>query len=248
MILRQMPVGTRISARRLWKDLPKDVARDKSHVAPSASYVARDQVALVRARDKWHFDHRLDRMAALLVVRAWEPAPSCGPEVSQDQSIMAVTRGVYARQTPCTHRSTEVHVKSILSAAVVVLLLGGTMAEGTPGQGRGNKHAKGASASDQAGVSEASVGVHVVFGTGDVRVLREHYTPRYRNLPPGLQKKVARGRPLPPGWQKKFEPFPAAIERQLGPLPRGYSRGVIDGHAVIYNSRTSLIVDLAVLF
>jgi len=25
------------------------------------------------------------------------------------------------------------------------------------------------------------------------------------NLPPGLQKKVARGEPLPPGWQKKLK-------------------------------------------
>ena len=28
----------------------------------------------------------------------------------------------------------------------------------------------------------------------------------YKNLPPGLQKKVARGKALPPGWQKKVAP------------------------------------------
>jgi hypothetical protein len=138
-------------------------------------------------------------------------------------------------------------VKSILSASLAVLLFGGTIAAAVPAQGRGKNPVKRAE-SDQVRASDAGVGVHVVFRAGDVRVLRDHYTPRYRKLPPGLQKKVARGRPLPPGWQKKFEPFPAAIERQLPPLPHGYHRGVIDGHAVIYNSRTKLIVDLAVLF
>jgi hypothetical protein len=63
-----------------------------------------------------------------------------------------------------------------------------------------------------------------------------------------LQKKVARGGSLPPGWQKKFEPFPSVLERRLSPLPSGYRRGVLEGHAVIFNSRTNIIVDFAVLF
>jgi len=45
-----------------------------------------------------------------------------------------------------------------------------------------------------------------------------------------------------------MEPFPVALQRDLVVLPSGYQRGVIDGHAVIYNSRTQVIVDLAVLF
>jgi hypothetical protein len=31
-------------------------------------------------------------------------------------------------------------------------------------------------------------------------------------------------------------------------LPDGYRRGVIDGHAVIFNDRTLVIFDVAVLF
>ena len=96
--------------------------------------------------------------------------------------------------------------------------------------------------------AETRVGVHVAFGSADVRILREHYAPQYRNLPPGLQKKVARGGQLPPGWQKKFEPFPVVVERQLPRLSPEYRRGVIDGHAVIYNGRTNVIIDVAVLF
>ena len=94
----------------------------------------------------------------------------------------------------------------------------------------------------------SSVDVHIVFSTNDVRVIREYYGPRYRRLPPGLQKKYARTGTLPPGWQKKLEPFPLVVERQLGVLPHGYRRGVIDGHAVIYNPSSSVIFDVAVVF
>ena len=92
------------------------------------------------------------------------------------------------------------------------------------------------------------VAVHVMFSSRELRVIQEYYAPRYRNLPPGLQKKLARAGQLPPGWQKKMEPFPVAVERELVVLPTGYQRGVIDGHAVIYDSRTHVIVDVGVLF
>jgi hypothetical protein len=50
--------------------------------------------------------------------------------------------------------------------------------------------------------------------------------PRYRTLPRGLQKKLAR----------------------TGQLPPGYRRGVVDGHAVIFDDRTHVLLDVAVLF
>ena len=90
--------------------------------------------------------------------------------------------------------------------------------------------------------------VHITFSTHEVGVIRDYYAPRYRPLPPGLQKKLARTGQLPPGWQKKFEPFPADIERRLVVLPAGYRRGVVDGHAVIFDDRTHVLVDVAVLF
>ena len=93
-----------------------------------------------------------------------------------------------------------------------------------------------------------AVAVNIVFSSREVRVIREYYTPRYRNLPPGLQKKLRRTGQLPPGWRKKMEPFPLVVERELVVLPAGYQRGVIDGHAVIYNPRTQVILDVAVLF
>jgi hypothetical protein len=96
--------------------------------------------------------------------------------------------------------------------------------------------------------SLTDVKVQVWFPPQDVTVIREYYEPRHRSLPPGLQKKYKRTGKLPPGWQKKFQPLPAKLERRLIVLPPDYRRGVIDGHAVIFNRRTQVIVDLAVLF
>jgi hypothetical protein len=93
-----------------------------------------------------------------------------------------------------------------------------------------------------------SASVQIVFGRQETQIIGEYYAPRYRNLPPGLQKKLARTGQLPPGWQKGFEPFPVAIEHQLVALPAGYRRGAVDGHAVIFDDRTHVMVDVAVLF
>jgi hypothetical protein len=135
----------------------------------------------------------------------------------------------------------------VLLLAACLLMAGATLGADPPGRGKGKKKEPRA-ASVQQKEAHGGAAVSVVFVSGDVAMLRTHYAPRYRNLPPGLQKKVARGGQLPPGWQKKFEPFPVTMERRLQPLPQGHRRGVIDGHAVIFNSRTNVIVDVAVLF
>ena len=137
-------------------------------------------------------------------------------------------------------------MKRLICATVAGLLLVGAAVGASPSQGKSKNKASQEKAKDKA--TDAGVAVHVVFAPADVTVLRNYYAPRYRDLPPGLQKKVARGGQLPPGWQKKFEPFPVVLERQLPVLPPDYRRGVMDGHGVIYNSRTNVIIDIAVLF
>ena len=141
-------------------------------------------------------------------------------------------------------------MKRVLFATVCALLLGSApLVSASPTQGKAKKHGSHEAAKrDEGKGSDTNVAVHVVFTSGDVRILRTHYEPRYRNLPPGLQKKVALGGALPPGWRKKFEPFPREVERRLEPLPIGYRRGVIDGHAVIYSTRSHTVIDVAVLF
>ena len=85
------------------------------------------------------------------------------------------------------------------------------------------------------------------FRGRDVVVIRDYYRPYYRPLPPGLRHRYTRTGYLPPGWAKRMRPVPVYIERELVVVPRGYRRGVIDGHAVVYNDR-GFILDLAFLF
>jgi hypothetical protein len=138
-------------------------------------------------------------------------------------------------------------MKRWIAATLAAMVLGGAVLDAHKGD---RKH-KGKKDRDEKHVSHVEVRetrtVTVVWQTREVEVLRTHYAPRYKKLPKGLQKKYARTGQLPPGWQKKMEPFPAELERNCAPLPAGYRRGVIDAHAVIYNSRGA-IIDVAVLF
>jgi hypothetical protein len=97
------------------------------------------------------------------------------------------------------------------------------------------------------GSSGSRTPVHVAFSTRDITAIREHYAPQYRNLPAGPPKKYPGTGKLPPGWRQKMTPMPRALERQLGPLPAGYERGVFEGQAVIFRPR-GLIYDAVVLF
>jgi hypothetical protein len=145
-------------------------------------------------------------------------------------------------------------MKRVIGATLAALVLTGAVVSADK-NGKHKKHKDGKHAShseerddrrdDRRGGK--SVDVRLVWGARDVEVIRTHYVPRYRNLPPGLAKKYARTGQLPPGWQKKMAPFPADLERRCAPLPTGYRRGVIDAHAVIYNDRGA-IIDVAVLF
>jgi len=106
------------------------------------------------------------------------------------------------------------------------------------GKGKGNQ--------GKSGVSSTAV-VNVSFGTNDVRVIQQYYGAQSVSLPPGLQKKIARGKPLPPGWQKKLQAFPSDVDVRLGP-PCGYcGRGVIDGYGVIYDKKTAIVLDIVQL-
>jgi hypothetical protein len=67
---------------------------------------------------------------------------------------------------------------------------------------------------------------------------------RKGDLPPGLEKQLQRNGTLPPGLQKRIQPFPADLRSQLGPLPAGYSRAVVDGDVIVYRTSTRQIVDV----
>jgi hypothetical protein len=139
----------------------------------------------------------------------------------------------------------EMPMKRVMLVTALALAASTTLAAHQKSHG---PHSKKAAKHESVANDAPRVDAHVHFSIGEQRVIREYYAPRYRSLPPGLQKKVARGRQLPPGWQKKLQPFPVEVERRLAPLPRDCGRGVIDGHAVIYSTRSHAVIDVAVLF
>lgn len=78
------------------------------------------------------------------------------------------------------------------------------------------------------------------------------------NLPPGLQKKVARGKPLPPGWQKKLargerldheyygwgRALPDDLLRRLPPPPPGSEILRIEDRIIRLDAATRTILDV----
>jgi hypothetical protein len=101
---------------------------------------------------------------------------------------------------------------------------------------------------DSAAAEAPLEATYVHFSIAEQQAVRAYYAPRYRSLPPGLRKKITRGEQLPEGWQRKIEAFPLEIEWRLAPLPSDCARGVIDGHAVIYRTRSERVIDVAALF
>ena len=139
-------------------------------------------------------------------------------------------------------------MKKVLYVAIACLLMSTVAFANDAKKDHGNGKGKKDASVERANANGTNVAVRVVFLPDDVRVIRGYYGTRFQGLPPGLQKKYRRTGQLPPGWAKMMEPFPVALEHRIAVLPPGYSRGVIDGHAVIYNPRTQVIFDVAVLF
>ena len=104
----------------------------------------------------------------------------------------------------------------------------------------------------QAGVSIFSEADREIIGRY-VRATPEQDLPpglakRGGKLSPGLEKQLRKKGTLPPGLQKRLTPFPVVLERQLPPLAPDLRRVFIEGRAVIYNSKTGLVLDVLVQF
>lgn len=87
---------------------------------------------------------------------------------------------------------------------------------------------------------------------------RQHEKRKLKKLPPGLQKKVARGGALPPGWQKKLargevvdaqvwaqsRHLPPEVLRRLGPMPPGTEIRYLDDRVFRVARDTLEIIDI----
>jgi hypothetical protein len=88
------------------------------------------------------------------------------------------------------------------------------------------------------------------FAAADREALWQYYAapgalpPGALNLPPGLAKKLQRGKPLPPGWQKKIQALPPALDTRMSPLPGGYRRVIVDRWALVLANATNAVMDI----
>ena len=85
-----------------------------------------------------------------------------------------------------------------------------------------------------------------------------HKGKKPKELPPGLQKKVARGGDLPPGWQKKVAkgevldpdvyrhatPLPGGLIKKLPPAPDGTVLIKVEGKVIRLYEATRTILDV----
>ncbi|HEX2117231.1 MAG TPA: anti-virulence regulator CigR family protein [Alphaproteobacteria bacterium] len=84
----------------------------------------------------------------------------------------------------------------------------------------------------------------IVFSEIEKRLIREYYAAHGHaadNLPPGIRKKLARGKPLPPGIAKRF--LPGELESQL-PAHAGTVRRVVGNDVVLVAAATGVILDI----
>jgi hypothetical protein len=136
--------------------------------------------------------------------------------------------------------------KSMTACAVAIFLLTSNfaLAQGH-GNGNGKGHEKRGDDDDQD---------ERYYRDRDRESMRGWYDEHQNNLPPGLAKKdrlppglekqlVRRGT-LPPGLQKRLQPVPVDLERRLPPPHPECAHVLIDGHIVLLNQRTSVIVDI----
>jgi hypothetical protein len=110
--------------------------------------------------------------------------------------------------------------------------------------------------------------LNVTLTQQEIAVIRDYYREhpehaharpeKKKKLPPGLQKKVARGGQLPPGWQKKVArgevldagvyghaaPAPVALVRRLPPQPQGTVIVTVEGKLVRLIEATRTILDV----
>jgi hypothetical protein len=120
----------------------------------------------------------------------------------------------------------------------VCLAATSVQAKGGKGKGKGNQ--------GESDGSSATL-VDIRFRPTDVHLIQQYYVTHPVSLPPGLQKKLAKGKPLPPGWQKKLQPFAPHIDVRLGPPCAYCGRGVVNGYGVIYDKKTAIILDVVQL-
>lgn len=156
-----------------------------------------------------------------------------------------------------------------IAAGISLCLLGACIASAAPsprrpawvagnqGQGRGN-HGHGNEGEEHGRGHGKRERERVAFSSHDRDVIHRYFheypsdlppglAKRGGNLPPGLERQLRVNGTLPPGLQKRLRPCPVRLERELPPLPSGYSRMLLGGRMLILN-KANVILDITFLF
>jgi len=104
------------------------------------------------------------------------------------------------------------------------------------GQGHGHGHQRGQDDDD----APAATGFGFDERQAIVQYFSGHPGAAYGGLPPGIAKKLARGKPLPPGIAKKV--LPPDLVAVLPPSP--YQRVLVGPNVVLLDPGTGLVVDI----
>jgi hypothetical protein len=137
-------------------------------------------------------------------------------------------------------------VKRLLTVILAGLVLGGVVTTAEAGDRRGHRRNDARYYRDHDRDDYRRYSRRAYYRPRDIVVIRDYYRPHYRPAPRAAYR-YYRGGYLPPGWAKRVVPVPVYLEPQFVPVPYGYHRGFIDGHAVVYNSR-GFILDIAAVF
>ena len=123
----------------------------------------------------------------------------------------------------------------ILLAALLIAASPALAQPGKQKQGRGG-----------GGDVDVSVSVGIVFSEQERRAVYDHYGVAYggtaKGLPPGQQKRLAKGKPLPPGIAKKY--LPASLDDRMGAPRPGTARVIIGNDVVLIQVSTGFVLDV----
>ena len=144
-----------------------------------------------------------------------------------------------------------------LFCLALLLVSGGFSTARAQGRGRGDAPANQAT---RGGDTDVDIDVDIIFGDGELRLIRAWFgdsrnlsglppgLAKRDTLPPGLQRQLQRNGTLPPGLQSRIHPIPVELDRRLPTLGEGVRRVIIGGSIVLFNEKSSLILDVAAIF
>lgn len=133
------------------------------------------------------------------------------------------------------------HLAEILSATAFVtgaLIIGPACADPPHGKGKG----KGKPTEEMAQPAESGSRISVSITFSQARQLAVDVgATRYKPLPPGIRKNLARGKPLPPGIAKQLAP--ASMVARL-PMYTGHEWRIVGADLVLIAIGSAVIVEI----